>query len=179
MCKNILSLQLYSQSKPCPKYDEMLKKLHENPPHDVLKHLNFLKYLSRETGMNITTIYDMEYLYDTLDIEEQNGLVLPNWAKEIFPDKMYPILIRSQNLVTETPFMLKIKGGMIVTEIYKNMLKKIVGFEKRSIFIYSGHDVTIYTLMRALGMIQQIEPLPDNSATVAIELHQNDDYEVN
>lgn len=41
----------------------------------------------------------------------------------------------------------------------------------RSTFIYSGHDVTLVNVMRALQIIEQTSKKPDYGATLAIELH--------
>lgn len=52
----------------------------------------------------------------------------------------------------------------------------------RNIFIYSGHDVTLVSLMRALGIIDQTANKPDYAATLVFELHNSityaDDFEV-
>lgn len=53
----------------------------------------------------------VEALYNTLDVESQAGLVLPEWTETVFPDKMLPLAERNLALLTETQFMKKLKGG--------------------------------------------------------------------
>uniref|UniRef100_A0A1B0CQF8 Uncharacterized protein n=1 Tax=Lutzomyia longipalpis TaxID=7200 RepID=A0A1B0CQF8_LUTLO len=177
---------LYAQKKPCPKYEDMLKKLYVNPPPDVVemnqKNAELYRRLSKETGLNMSTILDMELLYNTLAIEKDAGLTLPDWAEGVFPEKMQPLYERSYTLFTETPFMKKIKGGVIVTDIHDNMVKKLNGLQNRSIFVYSVHDVTLVNFMRAIGVIEETAKVPEYAATIVVELHHSviyeDDFEV-
>jgi lysosomal acid phosphatase len=93
---------LIAQKRPCPKYDETLARLYEKPPGDVkemnAKATELYRILSKNTGENISTILDVELLYSTLDIESQNGLTLPDWTENIFPDKMLALVKRSYAL---------------------------------------------------------------------------------
>ncbi|GAB0097757.1 lysosomal acid phosphatase [Sergentomyia squamirostris] len=177
---------LYAQKQPCPKYDEVLKRLYINPPADIVeinqKNAELYKRLTKETGQNVSTILDVEFLYNTLEIEKNAGLTLPDWTEGVFPDRMLPLAERSLALFTETPFMKKIKGGTIVTDIVDNMVKKRSGLQNRSIFIYSSHDVTLVNFMRAIGIINETSRKPDYAATIVVELHHSviyeDDFEV-
>lgn len=92
---------------------------------------------------------------------------------------MLPLAKRNLALLTETPFMKKVKGGAIITEIVDNMIKKRsrILAPERSIFIYSAHDVTLVNLMRALNVISQTSKKPDYSATFVVELHHSVIYE--
>ncbi|XP_058467681.1 lysosomal acid phosphatase [Malaya genurostris] len=179
---------ILAQRKPCPRYEQSLQRLMSYPPKDI-RDLNerseaLYKTLSRSTGQNISTILDVELLYNTLEIEKNAGLELPDWSETIFPEKMLPLAERSLALFTETPLMKKIKGGAIVSELLDNMLKKRAGIlmPERSIFVYSGHDVTLVNLMRALNVIDQTTGKPEFAATIVFELHHSitfdDDFEV-
>lgn len=52
----------------------------------------------------------------------------------------------------------------------------------RSIYIYSGHDVTLINLMRALGIEKQTSLKPEYAAALVVEMHHSmifdDDFEV-
>uniref|UniRef100_A0A1L8DYX7 Putative lysosomal & prostatic acid phosphatase n=1 Tax=Nyssomyia neivai TaxID=330878 RepID=A0A1L8DYX7_9DIPT len=177
---------LYAQKKPCRKYDEMLNKFYVNPPPDVVemneKYAGMYRMLTKETGMNVTNIGHVELLYNTLSIERSAGLTLPDWTESVFPDKMVTLAERNLALITETPFMKKIKGGSIMTEILDNMVKKLNGLQHRSIFVYSAHDVTLVNFMRAIGVIEETAKMPEYAATIVVELHHSviyeDDFEV-
>lgn len=53
---------------------------------------------------------------------------------------------------------------------------------ERSIFVYSGHDVTLVNLMRALDITEHTSRKPDFAATLVFELHHSvvfeDDFEI-
>jgi lysosomal acid phosphatase len=55
----------------CPRYDELLAQFNSSP--DVRKRMDsnkeMLDYLAAKSGLNMTEIDDIEYLYDTLFIE--------------------------------------------------------------------------------------------------------------
>lgn len=173
---------------PCPKYDEMLKNFYVKPPPDLQiinqKNAELFRMLTKNTGKNITSVLDVEFLYNTLKIEQDNGLELPDWAEHIFPDKMLPLAIRSLALFTETPFMKRVRCGPLITEIIDNMQRKWNGLlnPNRSIFIYSAHDITLVNVMRALGIIDDTADKPDYASALVFELHHSvtydDDFEV-
>ncbi|XP_055630394.1 lysosomal acid phosphatase isoform X2 [Toxorhynchites rutilus septentrionalis] len=179
---------ILAQKKPCPRYEQSLQRLMAYPPKDIRdmneKYEALYKTLSLSTGENISTILDVELLYNTLEIEKNAGLELPDWTENIFPEKLLPLAERSLSLFTETPLMKKIKGGTIISELLDNMVRKRAGIlmPERSIFVYSGHDVTLVNLMRALNIIDQSTGKPDFSAAIVFELHYSitfdDDFEV-
>lgn len=139
------------------------------------KYESLYKYLTKHTGTNVTNIFDVEKLYDILQIQQKAGLVLPEWATNVFPEKMKSSFLQSAYLRTETLFMKKIKGGTVLTEFLKNMENYKYRQTNKTIYIYSGHDITINYLMSALNLANQTVVKPDYAATIAFELHQNND----
>ncbi|XP_030369768.1 venom acid phosphatase Acph-1-like isoform X2 [Scaptodrosophila lebanonensis] len=180
---------LLAQKKPCLKYDTILQKLYKNPPKD-LQRLNeenkeLYKLLTKNTGKNISTVLDVEMLYNTLKTEEEANLVLPDWTENIYPESMKPLAERSYTLFTETNLMKRIKGGAFLTDIVKKMQNKRRKNlnPDRKIFLYAGHDVTMVNIMNSLNILDQTANLPDYAAALAFELHHSksfsdDDFEV-
>lgn len=120
---------------------------------------------------NITNIAEAADLADTLWVQDDNGLELPAWAKPYFPDVLYGARIRSYQLYTETPYMRRIRGGPILTDIFKHMQQKQDGKLSRRVTIYSAHDTTLNFLMNALNVIDQTAIMADYGASLALELH--------
>lgn len=174
---------LLAQKKPCRKYDEMLKNLYENPPADVVEMMRqneeLFKMLTRNTGHNVTSITDVEFLYNTLQVEQDAQLALPDWTEKVFPEKMLAMAKRSLALFTETQFMKRIKGGIFITEVIENMTKKRTNLlnPNRSIFVYSAHDVTLSNVMRALSVTGETAEKPEYAAALVFELHHSVIYE--
>lgn len=65
-------------------------------------------------SQNMTNLNHLESLYDTLLIEELNGLKLPNWTHQVYPVQLYSPAARNLALLVETDFMKRIKGGKFV-----------------------------------------------------------------
>lgn len=179
---------ILTMKKPCPKYDKMLNDFYTNAT-GAIKELNsknrqLYDFLTKHTGKNITNLRDVEFLYNTLSIENDEGLKLPDWTDDVFPDKLRPLAERHLQLLTETPYMTLVKGGAMVTEITNGFLDKQMGSNHpdRRINIYSAHDVTLINTFKALGIVDQTTKKPDYSSALVFELHRsfiyNDDYEV-
>lgn len=126
----------------------------------------------------------MELLYNTLKIETEADLILPDWTENIYPDRLISLAERSYKLFTETNLMKRVKGGAFLSEILNNMLNK----RKRNlqpdrrIFLYAGHDVTLVNVLNSLNLLQETAKLPEYASALAFELHHSslfkDDFEV-
>lgn len=66
-------------------------------------------------------------------------------------------------------------SGYLVTDVLDKMIKIKNKQLKpaRKLFIYSGHDVTLVNVMRALDIISQTSNKPDFASALHFELHQN------
>lgn len=122
-------------------------------------------------SQSVTNVQQVGDLENVLSIQQNYGLELPEWSDDVFPDDMLAVRIRSFQLITETPYMKRIRGGPIVTEIFNQMIAKQNGDLSRKIMIFSAHDKTLASAMNALGVYNQTEPLPDFGATLVFELY--------
>lgn len=129
-------------------------------------------YLSKHTGDKIDSILTVEFLYNTLEIEYLNNLTLPEWTRTVFPDKMRDLAALSLAIFTKTDFMKRMHGGALLKEILDNINQKINGTLKpnRKLFLYSGHDLTVVSLMRVLGFDDLLKP--EFGASIFIEHHK-------
>lgn len=116
-------------------------------------------------------------LADTLLVQSDNGLELPAWAKPYFPDVLFGARVRAYQLYTETPYMRRIRGGPVLTDMLKQMKHKQEGKLTRNIAIYSAHDTTLNFLQNALNVIDQTTIMEDYAATLALELYCDRDEE--
>lgn len=69
--------------------------------------------------------------------------------------------------------------GYLVTDVFDKMVRKRNGELKppRKLYIYSGHDVTLVNVMRALDIIPQTSIKPDYASALHFELHRNPELE--
>lgn len=99
--------------KPCPRYDREYDELYKSKKLKIIDKENaeLYDYLSKNTGNNITSVLKVEWLYNTLEIEEFNNLTLPEWTKSVYPEKLKPIAAQAVALFTDNIFMKRMKGG--------------------------------------------------------------------
>lgn len=169
---------LIAQKRACAKYDEVYANQMSSEEIKLLDSTSrqLYKILSKNTGENISSIRDVEQLHNTLEAEKEAGWTLPDWAENIYPEKTSILAARYLRLLSDTPFMKRIKGGPMITEIIDTMLNRKNHVSERAITIYSGHDVTLVNVMNAMRIIDQTTSKPNYSAALAIELHHSLDH---
>lgn len=104
--------------KKCPTYDKALEYAYNSQTIQNINNENkdLYKFLSEATGQTVNNITAVEFLYNILQIQEDNRLKLPEWTRDVYPNKMLPLAIRSLEIFTETTFMKRMKGGKIDTK---------------------------------------------------------------
>lgn len=99
---------------PCPRLEEALKQAYiEEAKQSGAKMVNYYKELTEHTGQNMSTITDVEFLYNTLEIEEQHGLQLPEWTRKFYNNEMREIAARSLAIYTNGTIQKRLRGGTI------------------------------------------------------------------
>lgn len=168
---------LIAQKKACPKYDEVYAKVINSDEIRTLDEVNknLYKILARHSGANVSSLSDVETLHNHLEAADAAGK-LPDWAENVYPEKTEPLAERYMRLISETPFMKRIKGGPLMTDIYETMANRRNKLSERTITIYSGHDVTLVSLMNALQILNETTGSPGYSSALCIELHNSSTY---
>nr|CAD7202037.1 unnamed protein product [Timema douglasi] len=113
--KKSLSLVVLRTSSSTP-YDP-LSIPHPSNVEDIaqvnLDNAELYSYLTEKTGKDIDSILEVEYLYNTLEIEERNGLPLPEWTKTVYPGKMKYLASLSLALFSHNDIMRRLNGGPV------------------------------------------------------------------
>lgn len=162
---------------PCPRYYEALEEVKKLP--EVESYLTSLhdtyKFLTEKSGMNITTPDDVQSLYSTMLAETLYNLTLPEWAYEVYPDKLVLITAYSFLLNGYNDELKRLKGGPLLKKILHDSLAKANNSQSHKdikMYSYSGHDSTISNLLLALKVWD--EQVPDYNILALIELHEID-----
>lgn len=101
---------------PCPKLEAALKQAYiEEEKKSDENMAEYYKELTKHTGQNMSTITDVEFLYNTLEIEEQHDLQLPAWTQNFYNDKMREIAARSLAIFTEGTVQKRLRGGTTIS----------------------------------------------------------------
>lgn len=158
-------------SAPCPLYDtEKTKFMNSKEQQEKENQFkNLYRYITQMTGVKINNSRDIFFLYRTLVVEEQHGLKLPNWLKDIYPNLLHSIAVQGIELNTGTNLLSRLKVGFLIKEVINIIKEKQKNLLSPSIFVYSAQDSTIINLLNALAISDHI--LPDYGATVSIEGH--------
>ena len=130
-----------------------------DPPEMSATNSALYAYLSRHSGVNVTSVENVSDLFETLEIEAKSGLNIPAWALAVPPgytSPVYPDLLRPLSelhwaqLGASSP---RLGGGPLLRDMVTNMREKVEDCLQprgRRMFVYSGHDSNIVFLLSAL-----------------------------
>lgn len=156
---------------PCPRLEKALREAYVNESTRPGTPSNeYYQQLSNYTGKQMKTITDVEFLYNTLEIEERNGLKLPEWTKDYYNEKMREIAARSLAIFTSNNLQKRLRGGPFLKTIMESMHAFTNGKDARRAYLYSVHDVTMVNLLRTMGFTNEYFK-PEYSATLIFQLH--------
>lgn len=162
---------------PCPRLDKALQEAYANDSRTADPKMRlYYKKLSEYTGQTVATITDVEFLYNTLEIEEQNGLELPEWTSEFYNMEMRTIAARSLAIFTSNTEQKRLRGGPLLKRILEHVGSFRTGTDKRTAYFYSAHDITLVNVLRTMGFTRELFK-PDYAATLILEVHSGSDAE--
>ncbi|RLU17240.1 hypothetical protein DMN91_011309 [Ooceraea biroi] len=169
--------KLITVKAPCPRLAEALKEAYANEARrSDVKMADYYKELTKHTGQNMSTITDVEFLYNTLEIEEQHGLQLPPWTRNFYNNEMRKIAARSLAIFTDSTIQKRLLGGPLLKEILLCMEDVATNSNPKRSYFYSAHDITIVNVLRTMGFTNELLK-PDYGATLIFELYTADNGE--
>lgn len=83
----LLIFQIVAATKPCKYWKEMYQELLSEKNADP-KFSELFDYLSKHTNQSLRSVLDVDFLYSTLLTQQDGGLKIPEWTKNVFPNKM-------------------------------------------------------------------------------------------
>lgn len=173
---------ILAAKKSCPVYDYELKKLYKSDEFKAIDKQNSViyEYLTKNAGKTINSLQSVQNIYSCLHIEEINNLLLPEWTREVYPDKLYPISALSFAVKAYTPLLARLKTGPLLKEILTHFKDKTMNKISQNYWVYSAHDTTVANVLNTLGVLKTIGyHNPPFAATVLFELRQyGKDYRV-
>lgn len=155
----------------CPKYDSLDNLVRHSPGMERIneENLDLYSFVTNETGRNITDIFGISKIYDTLMIEKIYNLSIPSWVDPVY-DQMHNLSDMTFTWKYKLPDERRLRGGPMVEHMIHNMQLKINGQnEKRKAYIFSSHDTEVAAFLSALDVFNGVAP-PYASA-VFVELH--------
>jgi len=173
---------LENNHNACPKLIELRKEALESDfiTSNLDKHRKLLQYLTLNSGRKINSVEEVDWLYDTLSIEQLYNKTLPLWTNSVFPGGDFEKLRNLAFVVNSlTHQMKRLQAGPIlnaISEDWKAVVNGVSG--KMKMKMYAGHDTTLSFILNSLNIYDDIPP-PYASAVI-FELHQdtNNQYSV-
>lgn len=174
---------ILAAKKLCPIYDEALKTLYKTEEFKTFdrQFTPIYKYLTLHTGKKVDSIQSAQNIYNCLFIEELYNYTLPEWTKEVYPDKLKPISGLSFAIKSYTPLLARLKTGPLLKQILDHMKSKTSKKLDQNYWVYSGHDTTVANMLNTLGVFKSLGyHNPPYASTVMFELRKfnGNDYRV-
>lgn len=88
-------------------YEEILAEKDADP-----KFTELFDYLSKHTNQSMRSVLEVDFLYSALLTEQEAGLKLPEWTKNVFPNKMRVPFMLSLALLSYNETMQRLQVGM-------------------------------------------------------------------
>lgn len=167
---------LLSSHAKCPKQEGYLETVLQRPEIVAIQneYKAVFEYVAKSTGADIDNMFKINYIYDTLYIEQLYNKTLPDWTHKVFPERMQLLRDTSFKLSTWTHEMKRLRSGPLVQNLldhFKGVADKRHGDAYYKLLMYSGHDTTISSFLNALGMFDP--PIaPTYASMVAVELFE-------
>ncbi|PNF25318.1 hypothetical protein B7P43_G10948 [Cryptotermes secundus] len=171
--------EILAGKRPCAQYEAELLRVKTSP--EVRRyneeHADLYRYTSEQSGNKIHDAESLEFLYNTLFIEELYNFTLPNWTKKVFPEQMMSVASYSFTIPAKTKLLQRLKIGPLVGQVISHMMQKREGIMKPDykLTVYSAHDTTVANFLMALGVFDPQSP--PYTSLVLVELWKNDHEE--
>ncbi|XP_041974334.1 lysosomal acid phosphatase-like [Aricia agestis] len=163
---------IVAATKPCKAWKKMYNDILAETDKDP-KFTEIFDYLSKHTNESMRSVLKVDYLYSALLSQQTAGLKLPEWTKNVFPSDMRLPFMTSLALLSYNPQMQRLHTGPLLGDIRHHLEDNVQHTNvDRSLYVYSGHDVTVVSLFRALGFQELLEP--EFGSSITIELHEEE-----
>ncbi|EFN60591.1 Lysosomal acid phosphatase [Camponotus floridanus] len=120
---------------------------------------DLMSNLTKLTGKKMQTLFDLYFLYHTFVAESSLGLPLAEWAYDYFPyGPLFDAIVAQYDI---SPLIRAMTDNMIAAQNMNSDTK---------IYLYSGHETNIASLLQAFGVY---EPhVPEYSSAIIMELQE-------
>lgn len=159
----------------CPNYQERLNNYKKSK--EILQEMapfrSTFDYISNSSGRKIEDYFDLLMLNSALTTEKEWGLELPEWTKKLYPHLFKAFAVKSFRLLTGTAKLRQAMAGYFLQKVINGANAKINNtLQSRKLFLYSGHEFNIGSILSALDIFE--DHLPPYGSHILIELHKID-----
>ncbi|KAF5298672.1 hypothetical protein FQR65_LT09652 [Abscondita terminalis] len=132
-----------------------------------------IDYLEKHSGVKINSLPIILFFYDILKTQQEWGLKLPGWSKQVYPNIMQAATVDAFRIFSGTTDLKRLASGALLKKIVddtENIINNKTQPPEKRLFVYSGHDFNIVFLQIVLGIFREI--LPSYAACLILEVHE-------
>ncbi|CAG9832184.1 unnamed protein product [Diabrotica balteata] len=138
------------------------------------KYFYVYEYLTKKIGANITSYAQIHPIFDSLEVEQQVGLKLPEWATMVFPQPLKYLTAHFFNAASHTRKLQRLIVGSLIYEIINYFDTMSVDPKSSPKFqMYSAHDYTLAAVLNTLEAYQ-LPPYIEFASCIYIELRKDE-----
>ncbi|KAK9680173.1 Histidine phosphatase superfamily (branch 2) [Popillia japonica] len=152
--------------------DEYNRQIHGEWKEKLQSYQELVDYVQKHSGRVIASPRIMFALACTLTAEEKLGFQLPNWTKEVWPDKIEEYSMREFDITSSNKRLQSLTIGGLLQKIVDESVSKVENGSNKQLHLYSAHDFTVGMILKILNIFDGRHP--DYCANVAFELHKID-----
>ncbi|CAH1286491.1 unnamed protein product [Diabrotica balteata] len=159
----------------CPRYQVLYKDLVNSAKWKAIfkKYQTQFDYISKNSGLNVTTFQEVYNMYFGLSTEEEYGQVLPPWTRSVWPKVIVSLSIKQYYVETGTTEMAKLAEGFHLKKIIedtKNKAKKLGEKNGVKMYLYSAHENNVGEMMVLLDVFNNPH-VPPYGSYLIFEVH--------
>ncbi|XP_050508473.1 testicular acid phosphatase homolog [Diabrotica virgifera virgifera] len=145
----------------CLKFDYLYKRSELSDP-DIVdineKNKDLYQYLSNHTKLPVGGLFRASGVLDTLKIEQDANLELPEWANNVMGDTMQRVSKTAAEFFCYTKEMQKLGLGSLMNHIIENFDNIISGKKEAKTLIFSLHDLNLICFLQSFKYPEIAQP---------------------
>ncbi|XP_017766880.1 PREDICTED: venom acid phosphatase Acph-1-like isoform X3 [Eufriesea mexicana] len=152
-----------------PLYINAIKEVRNT--EEILKRVSPYKdlfdLLFEKTGKNVTATNESYEMYNQLAAKKAMNLPLPEWCTDEVYKKLQDTVKIEYDIRSYTPFLKRLNGGALIKRFIDNIKINEKRDRPRKIYLYSGHEVNIAAVAKALNLPEP--ELPPYGCAIILE----------
>ncbi|KFD54604.1 hypothetical protein M513_04549 [Trichuris suis] len=141
---------------------------------DIVKQNgDFFTFLRNQTGLPLTSLNDIRFVYDPLNCARIHKHLTPYWVSDEVFQKIRDLFALSTTYWYKGDEHKRLRGGTLLKDILMRMLSVSNNRTNSAfkLYAYSGHDATLVALFENLG-IYDVRLLPGYTSVIIFELRE-------
>uniref|UniRef100_A0A5S6QG81 acid phosphatase n=1 Tax=Trichuris muris TaxID=70415 RepID=A0A5S6QG81_TRIMR len=164
-----------NMDSPCPRSDALQQTAFQSKEvAEVVKdYEDVFGFLRNETGLPLTSLKDIRFVYDPLNCARIHGHALPYWATEQRLQNITDLFKLSTTYWFKSAEHKRLRGGLLLKDILLRMLSVSRNRTDSAfkLYAYSAHDATLVALLENLG-IYEGQMFPTYASVIIFELRK-------